>query len=144
MAVVSRRYVQYIRLDHRPTDGSGLQTGHLVLLRKERLKNVKYVSYSETERVPSAKLGHCVLWATGDAAGTAGPVSIATDGSAAKRGVPLGLVSATNITCHASIVAKLRSSNLAMLLCFLIELHGRKFAGSIVCYSNNKGKILLL
>ena len=47
-------------LDHEQTDGIGLRTGDLVLLCKERLKNVKYVSYSETERLPSENLAHCV------------------------------------------------------------------------------------
>jgi hypothetical protein len=69
-----------MRLDQRQTDGSGLRTGDLVLLRKERLKNVKYVRYSETERMPSEKFGHCVARATGGATGTAGPVSFATGG----------------------------------------------------------------
>jgi len=69
-----------MRMDQRQTGGSGLRAGDLVLLRKERLKNVMYVSYSETERVPSEKLGHCVARATGGATGTAWPVSVATDG----------------------------------------------------------------
>lgn len=69
-----------MRLDQRQTGGSGLRTGDLILLRKERLNNVKYVSQSETERVPSEKFGHCVARATGGATGTAGPVSFATDG----------------------------------------------------------------